>query len=33
MLRQIEDRLPQSTLLSVGQPLPVTSYEDVADDS
>ncbi|MFB2833446.1 hypothetical protein [Floridanema evergladense] len=33
MLRQIEERLPQSTLLSVGQPLPVSTHEDVADDS
>jgi hypothetical protein len=33
MLRQIEEKLPQSTLLSVGQPLPVSTHEDVADDS
>jgi hypothetical protein len=33
MLRQIEAKLPQSTLLSVGQPLPVSTHEDVADDS
>jgi len=33
MLRQIEDKLPQSTLLYVGQPLPVSTHEDVADDS
>lgn len=33
ILRQIEERLPQSTLLSVGQPLPVSTHEDVADDS
>jgi hypothetical protein len=33
MLRQIEDKLLQSTLLSVGQPLPVSTHEDVADDS
>lgn len=33
MLRQIEGKLPQSTLLSVGQPLPVSTHEDVADDS
>jgi len=33
ILRQIEERLAQSTLLSVGQPLPVSTHEDVADDS
>jgi hypothetical protein len=33
MLRQIEERLSQSTLLFVGQPLPVSTHEDVADDS
>jgi hypothetical protein len=33
MLRQIEGKLPQSTLLSVGQPLPVSTHEDVSDDS
>lgn len=33
MLRQIEQKLPQSTLLFVGQPLPVSTHEDVADDS
>jgi len=33
MLRQIEDKLPQSTLLSVGQPLPVSKHEDVTNDS
>lgn len=33
MLRQIEEKLPQSTLLSVGQPLPVSTHEDVADNS
>lgn len=33
ILRQIQDKLPQSTLLSVGQPLPVSTHEDVADDS
>ncbi|HEY9849954.1 MAG TPA: hypothetical protein V6D28_10885 [Leptolyngbyaceae cyanobacterium] len=33
ILRQIQDRLPQSTLLSVGQPLPVSTHEDIADDS
>jgi hypothetical protein len=33
LLRQIEERLPQSTLLFVGQPLPVSTHEDVADDS
>jgi hypothetical protein len=33
ILRQIEERLPQSTLLSVGQRLPVSTHEDVADDS
>ena len=33
MLRQIEEKLPQSTLLFVGQPLPVSTHEDVADDS
>jgi hypothetical protein len=33
MLRQIENKLPQSTLLSVGLPLPVSTHEDVTDDS
>lgn len=33
MLRQIEEKLPQSTLLSVGQPLPVSTHDDVVDDS
>ncbi len=33
MLRQIEQKLPQSTLLFVGQPLPISTHEDVADDS
>jgi hypothetical protein len=33
MLQQIEEKLPQSTLLSLGQPLPVFTHEDVADDS
>ncbi|WP_392480876.1 hypothetical protein [Nostoc sp. C110] len=33
MLRQIGNKLSQSTLLSVGQPLPVSTHEDVADDS
>ena len=33
MLRQIENKLPQSTLLSVGLPLAVSTHEDVTDDS
>ncbi|MBW4566851.1 MAG: hypothetical protein KME31_02165 [Tolypothrix carrinoi HA7290-LM1] len=33
MLRQIEEKLQQSSLLSVGQPLPVSTHEDVTDDS
>ena len=33
MLRQIQEKLSQSTLLFVGQPLPVSTHEDVADDS
>lgn len=33
MFRQIEEKLQQSTLLSVGQPLPVSTHEDVTDDS
>jgi hypothetical protein len=33
MLKQIEEKLPQSTLLSAGQPLPVSTHEDVADSS
>ncbi|ACC81116.1 NotI family restriction endonuclease [Nostoc punctiforme] len=33
MLRQIEEKLQQSSLLFVGQPLPVSTHEDVTDDS
>lgn len=33
MLRQIEEKLLQSTLLFVGQPLPAATQDDVADDS
>ncbi|WP_071192545.1 NotI family restriction endonuclease [Trichormus sp. NMC-1] len=33
MFKQIEEKLLQSTLLFVGQPLPVSTHEDVTDDS
>lgn len=33
ILRQIEGRLSQSTLLFVGQPLPASTDEDLADES
>lgn len=33
MLEAIEGKLSQSTLLSIGQPLPVSTHEDIADDS
>ncbi|MEH1963990.1 MAG: hypothetical protein V7L05_29980 [Nostoc sp.] len=33
MLRQIEEKLQQSSLLFVGQPLPVSTHDDVTDDS
>ena len=33
MLRQIKNKLPPSTLLFVGLPLPVFTHEDVTDDS
>ena len=33
ILRQIEGRLPQSTLLFFGQPLPASTDEELADDS
>ncbi len=33
MLKQIEEKLPQSILLSLGQPLPVFIYDNVTDDS
>jgi len=33
MLRQVTERLSQSILLSIGQPVPVSTHEEVTDDS